>query len=682
MNLDVAEDRLIEQPLRSWRPYVLLLGIYLSLRGYHSFDGDQAYRLPLLLHRQDPNLYAEDPFVRSVDEFNPHRGSLALLDAVSRPMGLPVGLFVVFALTFMGTCRAISRLASATWPDRGPSVGWVAVCLFLAAKAGNIGTNHLFEAMVLDRLLALALGWLAIADALTASSTGLRRPSIWISAATVIHPSIGVQLAMVLGASWLAWALFGRISRVNPREAVRGVVVLALAIVPGLAINLPQGTTLWGDLTGPVFWILSVELQNPQHMLPHLWRMPQWLAWFSYLVLAVAQCAPRRRTNAPARHEAAEHLTSGSTASRSRLTIMLAVIAVGLGAAWWAIEIQHDIRATVFQPFRMSTVIRGIAIVLISGRLVALWRIGGLLDRTRATVLATGFVGDWLLVVATIAELSVSVIEAIPNRMVHSLISRGAATLTFITAIALGLNFLAHHDTESGHIPLLVALAVSLSTEAGTRSAVILSRLLNAQDSGRTRRLAAAVGMAWTVPCGAILAAMIPAHYAAARHPIVRGLVERCRICPIPLNDIERLAFWCREHTPPSARFIGPPGPKTFRLWSRRNLAFSRAGSPYHGAGLADWFERFQDHVDFRGTPEEFVRAYRDHRHEFEARYDSLSDAQLAALALRQGAEYIIAEAPKSGSRGRSTGLLEQLHVEGRYAAYRIDPASLVHRHP
>src|SRR5262249_3912394 len=99
-----------------------------------------------------------------------------------------------------------------------------------------------------------------------------------------------------------------------------------------------------------------------------------------------------------------------------------------------------------------------------------------------------------------------------------------------------------------------------------------------------------------------------------------------------------------------------------------------------HGAGLADWFARFQDHVDFRGTPEEFVLTYRDHRHEFEARYDSLSDAQLAALAFRQGAEYIIAEAPKAGSRGRSTGLLEPLHVEGRYAAYRIDPSVLVHR--
>ena len=54
----------------------VLLGLYLTLRGYHSFDGDQAYRLPLLLHRQDPQLFADDPFVRAFDAFNPHRGSL------------------------------------------------------------------------------------------------------------------------------------------------------------------------------------------------------------------------------------------------------------------------------------------------------------------------------------------------------------------------------------------------------------------------------------------------------------------------------------------------------------------------------------------------------------------------------------------------------------------------------
>ena len=57
---------------------------------------------------------------------------------------------------------------------------------------------------------------------------------------------------------------------------------------------------------------------------------------------------------------------------------MLAVILVGLAAAWYAIEVRHQVRVTVFQPFRMATVVRGIALVFVAGRLVALWRAGGL----------------------------------------------------------------------------------------------------------------------------------------------------------------------------------------------------------------------------------------------------------------------------------------------------------------
>src|SRR4051794_26427488 len=135
-----------------WLIWFLVLGLYLTLRGYHSRDGDQAYRLPLLLHRQDPALFADDPFVRAFDAFNPHRGYLTLLDVASRPLGLSAGLAALFALTFAVTAVSIDRLARAAWPDAGPGVGVVAVGLVLIAKAGNIGTNHLFEATLLDRL--------------------------------------------------------------------------------------------------------------------------------------------------------------------------------------------------------------------------------------------------------------------------------------------------------------------------------------------------------------------------------------------------------------------------------------------------------------------------------------------------------------------------------------------------
>src|SRR5262245_6042799 len=100
-----------------WFAFFLILGVSLSARGYHSRDNDQAYRLPLLLHRQAPALFADDPFVRGFDTFNPHRGYIALLDLASRPLGLSLGLFVLFVVTFAATCAGIDRLARAVWPE-------------------------------------------------------------------------------------------------------------------------------------------------------------------------------------------------------------------------------------------------------------------------------------------------------------------------------------------------------------------------------------------------------------------------------------------------------------------------------------------------------------------------------------------------------------------------------------
>ena len=184
--------------------------------------------------------------------------------------------------------------------------------------------------------------------------------------------------------------------------------------------------------------------------------------------------------------------------------------------------------------------------------------------------------------------------------------------------------------------------------------------------------------MAWVIPLASLLAAAVPLNHAAARHPLVRGLISRCRFTAVPADDIERLGQWCRDHTPETARFIGPPGPKTFRLWSRRSLAFNRAASPYHADGLADWFARFQDHVDVHDAPATFVREYLEGRHRLEARYDELSLAEKAVLAFRQGADHVIALAPESlpadprATQRADDSPLEFLHAEGRDAVYRV----------
>jgi hypothetical protein len=600
-------------------------------------------------------------------------------------MGLWAGLLLIFVLTFVAMCRGVDRLAQAVWPEAGRQAGVVAVGLILAAKAGNIGTNHIFEAMVLDRLMAFALGWLALAQVIVEPSRGRWRAMAAVAGATVIHPAVGLQLALVLAASWTVWWLLGRWMNVSRSDAVPGIAAMGIAVIPGLALNLAGARSPQGNMPADVFWLLSVELQSPQHMLPHLWRMPQWLAAGCYLVLAALALLGTFRWSQAGPSEASSGMTRPTpwVPARLRLVAMMAVILIALGTAWYAIEVWHHVRITVFQPFRMATLARGIALVFVAGRVMAFWRNGGWLERIRAILIAVALTGDWLLVVVTLAELSVTASEAVRDLCPWCRDYRFIDLLAMSAMLALGVNFLMHHDTEYGHIPLLAALGLGLVMGLwGSlgKNAQVLSR----RRVWTPARVRAAMALAWGLPLAALVAAAVPTDHALARHPLVRGLIARCRFAEVPADDVERLGRWCRDHTPATSQFVGPPGPKTFRLWSRRSLAFNRAASPYHADGLADWFARFQDHVDLHVTPADFARSYVRDRHGFEARYQSQTDAERAALALRQGAMYVVAAAPSLPQQNSwfrpSSGPLELLHVEGRYAVYRVNPELLVQR--
>jgi hypothetical protein len=644
------------ESLRRFLAYLVLLGLFLTFRGYRSREVDQAYRLPILLHQQDARLFADDPFVRSFDQLNPHRGYLALLDVASRSLGLSAALVVLFALTFLLTVYGVDRLTSAVWSDQGKGTGLVAACLILVALAGNIGTNHLFEPMLLDRLIAFGLGWVALASVVEDPRRGVYASAIAVGLSALVHPSVGLQLAMLLGASWLGWVFVGPSSEIGLETAVRATALLALGVVPGLALNIRGSRLLFEGLSPEDLLLLSAELQSPQHMLPHLWRLPQWLAWGCYPILALISIGAVR----------AGDRSSAATQARARLLIVLGMSLAGLVLAWIGIEALHHLRLTLFQPFRMATVARGLCLVLIAGRVRQHWEAGGVTDRLRSVLIGVGLLGDWMLVVATLFEVTMTVSDA-ANAMVGPgrPWMRTAGPAAGLVVLAAGIAYLSRHDTESGHVPLLAAV---VATVGFGRRIEVRRRDLNAS------RVALRLAACWAVPVAALLANLVPEGAITSGRSVRQLLVRRCRFGEVPIDDVERLAVWCRTNTPPDALFIGPPGPKTFRLWSLRSLAFNRAGSPYHAAGLADWSRRFREHVDFEGTNEEFVHHYLKNRHELEHRYDALSDDRKAALAAREGAGYVVAEAPGKGNRERSENQpLVFLHAEGQFAVYRVN---------
>jgi hypothetical protein len=271
-----------------------------------------------------------------------------------------------------------------------------------------------------------------------------------------------------------------------------------------------------------------------------------------------------------------------------------------------------------------------------------------------------GLAGDWMMVVATAVELGMAAAEWASLRGILPG-SRALPNAIGLAILASGLVFLARHDTESGHLALLGGLGI-----LGIGSLFVRYR----QVSWSRRRVVLALFGAWAVPVAALSVSFLLRDPAA--HAWSARLVGRCRFAEVPTDDLERLATWCRENTPASSRFIGPPGPKTFRLWSRRPLAFNRAASPYHAEGLADWSNRYRDHVGFEGPTIDFVRAYLLDYHALEARFGRKNDVELAEVARRQGATHVLAQAARPSSD--PAGPLELLRVEGRYAVYRVRP--------
>jgi hypothetical protein len=300
----------------------------------------------------------------------------------------------------------------------------------------------------------------------------------------------------------------------------------------------------------------------------------------------------------------------------------------------------------------MATLARGLALVAVSGRVIDLWNQRDPVSRGRAVLIGVGLGGDWMMVAATAVDLAMTLSEACK-------MSTRVTQLIGLTTLSFGLVDLARHDTESGHWSLLAGLGVLL---IGT----MLSRLRSWRWS--TRRLAMALVLAWALPMASILVGALLED--PSRWKWSMAVVERCRFAEVPTDDLERLAVWVREQTPANSRFIGPPGPKTFRLWSRRSVAFNRAGSPYHATGLADWADRFRQHVGLTGSNAEFAQAYLADRHTLEAGYSRMTDVQLARLARSQGADHVLTASNRETSGPHS--LLVKLRVEGRYAVYRV----------
>lgn len=640
---------------RGCRPFLwfglLALGLFWSTRGYESLDGDQAYRLPLLIDRMEPGTYRLDPFVRAFDAFNPHRGALAVQEVFCRALGLSGGLLVLFLLNFAGLLGALWRIVRRVAGGEAAWGAWVAVVvLFLGARAGNIGTNHLVDSMLLDRQIALVAGWWAVAFWLEPGVGWRSGLGLWgtLALASWIHPALGLQVGGVLGLA-TSLLLFSRSGMGSFGESGARLGAIGLGCVPALVYLAGNGQVLTAGLDAETFRLLAVEIQGPQHLAPWVWRWDQWGAAVCYLAIGLSQVL---RTW----HDSA----NCANVAFKRLVLLLAVLVCVLLASWVGVVWWGDLRLTLFQPFRLATVARGVCLLIVAPGLAEMWRAGGLWGRMRVLLLVLGLVGDQAWLAAVLAELAARAWEGVSQRV---------AVGAWVLVLAFGLGHLQYHDPARSIEVVGPGLAVGL----------VALRVAHRLDLGWNRRRRGLVlGACWVMPAMALLAGIqglrtgeVPAWG--------KSFVARCRFVEVATDDVERLGAWARVHLPGDAVLIGPPGPKTLRLWSRRAVVFNRSASPYHARALRDWAERFRRHVRFEGTWAEFARAYQTRRQELESRYYDQSLEAIVDLARRSGADHVVTlredlirERGVVFSEGGANSQLVVLRAAGRYALYYL----------
>ncbi len=102
-------------------------------------------------------------------------------------------------------------------------------------------------------------------------------------------------------------------------------------------------------------------------------------------------------------------------------------------------------------------------------------------------------------------------------------------------------------------------------------------------------------------------------------------------------DDELALARWVRAETPVDALFLAPPGEYRFRMLARRAMVVDTKSPPLRPDLLIVWYQRLCAMTLYPAAPTfEAV----------EAKYGTLSAAELAQVARRFGADYIVVDAP------------------------------------
>lgn len=266
--------------------FAFCLVAILNCGGYRYGVGDQTFYIPAVTQHLNPHLFPRDrAILHAQDRFMLYDDGIA---AFVRASGVSVqavffaGYLAGLALLF-GAIVGIGRVMYRTWL----CVAMLAALLTLRHRITQTGANSL-ESYFQPRMLAFALGAWAIAAYLRGRSAAALA---LVTLAFAIHPTtamwFGIWMGVALLVSERAWRV--------PLTALGaiGLLLAAWAVTVGpLRGHLQRMDPLWAS-----------AMAGKDYIFPTDWNASFWLVNLSYLAVAIAVHALRRRRGIAAQRE-------------------------------------------------------------------------------------------------------------------------------------------------------------------------------------------------------------------------------------------------------------------------------------------------------------------------------------------------------------------------------------------
>lgn len=601
-----------------WLALAGLLGVaQVALAGYRFGVGNQSIQIPFLKYFMNPALYPRDDMVQRTLRDYPSYFYRLLAWATPHLGGVAPAFFMLHVLTAVLASMAILALGRAMFRDF--RAGFVAVLLLLGGHHRALAGDDLYS-------LGFTHTWAVFPVAIASLALLYRRHYTWAllvaGVAFNLHALTAAYVAFVTGfvaageailcgagESWTRRWLWRPLKQAGP-----GAALFLCAAAPTLFLMMSRHQAYdqqWLDLT---------YLRSADHSFPFSW----WQAGLPdvprfALIAGLAGLSWSLTPRTPARRRTG-----------------LAVLAVGVLFLAGVLLTQVWPVATVIraQLFRSSRLLLVILFCQIAWGILTVWRSAG------------GPAGRWQCWLERGAALASAAIVVVPVLLP---LLPYAFVLTLMAALCSGRLSLGQ-AVLAGTVLLTVATAsqeieFAIPGLAGSGG-------WNVRPAGASLRfwglLSAATVLAgaawgpfrwWLQPAAAVMAAAI----AVLAAP---GLLrEQEGMRGSPYQEAQR---WAKENTSLSALFLTPTQPGGFRIGAERSVVAEwRDGTQlYFTADFAPrWWQRIKD-------LQPGVELANDNRHLLlrGRSMETLSDAQLVALADTYHASYILLPAARASA--------------------------------